>query len=105
MATLYISEFKNLPFCDNGVMQCPDAAEWVSDQTIAVGGASTPSSAFNAATRYVLLSADVVCSIAWTLPSDGSVRAATATNMRLPASTPRPYGVQPGMKVSAITNT
>jgi len=30
---------------------------------------------------------------------------ATATNLRIPANTPILFGVQPGMKVSAISNT
>ena len=68
MAVLYVSEFRNLPFTDNDVGQFANAAEWAADQTVAIGGTSTPSSAFNAATRFVLLSADSVCSVAWTLP-------------------------------------
>ena len=104
MAILYISEFKNLPFTDNGKMQCCDAAEWVVDQTLPFTASSAASSGFNTATRYVLLSSDAVCSISWTL-AGASTNAATTSNLRIPASTPIQFGVQAGMKVSAITNT
>jgi hypothetical protein len=35
----------------------------------------------------------------------GSTVAATTGNQRLPANTPIRFGVAPGMKISAITNT
>jgi hypothetical protein len=105
MSTLYISEFSNLPFVSNGVIQAAAAHEWVADQTVAIGASSTPSNSFNIETNYVILSADVVCSISWTMAGAGSVAAATTSNLRLAAGEKIMFGVAPGMKLSAISNT
>lgn len=62
--TLFISEFPDLPFTSNGIVQAPGAQYWVTDQTVSISGSSASSAAFNLKTRYVVLSADASCSIA-----------------------------------------
>lgn len=104
MADLYISEFEDLPFVTNGVLQAANAASWQQDQKIAIGATSAPSAALSTKTNYVVLSADAVCSIAWTKVGQATV-AATANNLRIPANVPLLFGVAPGMIVSNITNT
>jgi hypothetical protein len=103
MASLYISEFGDLPFVSNGVIQAPGAQDWVTDQKVGIGASSTASNPFNAATDMVVLSADAVCSIAWAEP--GETATATASNFRLPANVPMLFGITPGMSVSVVTNT
>lgn len=105
MSTLYVSEFADLPFASNGVIQAPGAAEWQTDQTVSIGGSSTPSNAFGAHTHYVVLSSDSVCSIAWTMSGAASVNDATTSNLRLPANAPLMFGAVAGMKLSVIANT
>jgi hypothetical protein len=98
LSSLYISEFSNLPITSNGVLNtAADAAQWLVDQRIAIGATSAASNAFNAATQYVLLSADSVCSVAWAQP--GVTPTATASNLRIPPSAPRLFGVRPGRAV------
>jgi hypothetical protein len=104
MSSLYISEFANLPISSNGVMtNAGDAAEWVADQKVTIAATSAASNPFNAATQYVLLSADAVCSITCAQP--GSSATATASKQRLPANAPKLFGVRPGMSVGVIENT
>jgi hypothetical protein len=104
LPTLYISEFSNLPFVSNGVIQEPDAATWIADQHVAIGGSHAESAGFNVATRYIVISADAVCSIAWTMPG-ATTNPATTSNLRVPANMPMRFGVVGGMKLSVIANS
>ena len=102
MSTLYVTEFNQMPITTNGI---PDAAMTppIAEQTVAIGGTSAPSAAFNPQTTFVRIASDAVCSIAWA-PIGGSPTATTA-NMRLPANAPEYFGVQPGGKLAVISNT
>lgn len=63
MATLYVSEFSALGRGSNNI--APIAAlPALASQTVAIGGASTASAAFNGGTSYIRVHTDVVCSIA-----------------------------------------
>lgn len=98
MATLYITEFSALAtkVTDAPIAQMPPVAE----QTRSISGSSAQSSAFNAATRFVQLHTDAICSIAI-----GANPTATTSTMRMPADTIIYFGVTAGDKVAAITNT
>jgi hypothetical protein len=102
MATLYITEFNH----DDRSMgiSAPPAAQQpaVVDQTVAIGGASVASAAFNANTNLVCLSTDVICSISF-----GLTPTATVTMMRLPADSLQYFKVPRGQayKVAVIANT
>lgn len=62
MATLYITEFAEIQGGDNNgkvpVVKLPPLAE----QTVAIG-AETDSAAFNAATKFIRVHCDAICSI------------------------------------------
>jgi len=103
MSTLYITEFSDMPIVAEGVPDIPMTPP-VAEQVVTISGSSAASSAFNAKTRFVLISSDVVCSIAWSA-TPGATPTATATNMRMPASTPLKFGVNAGDKVAVITNS
>lgn len=80
-----------------GVVQAPAVAE----QTVAIGGASAQSAAFNAATKIIRVHTDAICSI----KVGGTNPTATATTMRMAAGQVEYFGVAPGDKIAVITNT
>lgn len=96
MATLYITEFRDISNPNAPIAP----GEAIASQTVAIGGSSTQSSAFNAQTRYVRLHTDAICSIAF-----GSDPTATATTARMAADATEYFTVNPGSKVAVITNT
>jgi hypothetical protein len=118
MTKLYILETDSL-----GRTEQSDSVPSVSidsttvDQVVDFTAGAAASAAFAATTRWVILSADAVCSIKFS-PAATPV-AATANNFRLPANTPMLFRVpqnaaQPqngeaptarSWQVSAITNT
>jgi len=101
MATLYIAEFEEMPHTSGSkipvALQPP-----LAEQTVAIGGASVASAAFNARTRFVRLHNDVICSVRFDLAPTAS-----ATTARMAAGATEYHGVQKGvgMKVAVITNT
>ena len=101
MAVLYITEFKWMGQAPNSVpsmaLQAP-----LAEQTVAIGGGSVASSAFNAGTRFVRLHTDAICSIEF-----GAAPTATATTARMAANQTEYYSVPEGgaFKVAVITNT
>jgi hypothetical protein len=94
MATLYIAEFETLGVGGN-IASVPPIAE----QTRTLSGSSAQSSNFNAKTRYLRLTTDTICSVAF-----GADPTATASNMRLAVGSVEYFSVQGG-KLAAITNT
>lgn len=112
MATLYITEFQAIGYAGgptwaagtNGPTQAAQQPA-VANQTVAIGGASVASAAFNAATTLVRLHTDSICSIAFTLPGSTTDPVATATSARMAANQTEYFGVVPGTKVAVITNT
>lgn len=102
MATLYISEYAELPVGPAGrVGQMPSEPPLV-DQTVAIAAGSAQSAAFNAKTRFVRLHTDAICSVLF-----GSSPTAAATNGRMAANQTEYRDVSrlPGGKVAVITNT
>lgn len=96
MATLYITEFPALELASLPVAITPPVAE----QTVAIGGSSTQSSAFNANTGLVRLHTDSVCSIEF-----GGNPTASTTTARMASGTTEYFVVHPGTKVAVISNT
>lgn len=96
MAVLFIAEFTDHAFSRIPVAPMPPLAE----QTVAIGGASTQSSAFSSSTKVVRVHADAICSIAI-----GSNPTATATKLRMDAGQTEYFGVTPGDKIAVISNT
>ena len=101
MAVLYISEFSQI--YSAGGPSAPFARQPpIAEQTIAIGAGSVQSNAFNAATTFVRLSTDAICSIEF-----GTNPTATATKARMPAGSVEYFSVavNTGQKVAVITNT
>jgi hypothetical protein len=96
MATLYVTEY----IAQQESLIQASVVPPVAEQTVAIGGASVASAAFNPNTTMVRIHPDAICSIAW-----GYAPVATATNMRLPANISEYFMVRPGMKVAVITNS
>lgn len=93
MATVYVSEY--------GDIRANAAFEpRVADQTVAIGAGSAQSAAFNAATRFIRVHTDAICSI-----DIGANPTATATKSRLAAGQTEYFYVYPGHKIAVITNT
>lgn len=111
MATLYVTEFQalgqaGLPtngYGPNGPTQAAQQPPVTADQTVAIGGASVASVAFNAATTLVRLHTDSICSILFGQP--GATPTALTTSARMVAGQTEYFGVLPGMKVAVISNT
>ncbi len=98
MAVVYISEFSALAKVTGAnIAMMPPLAE----QTVAIG-AEADSAAFNAATRFIRVHNDAICSIAI-----GTAPTASTSTMRLPADSIEYFAVPKGesYKISVITNT
>lgn len=62
MARLSIREYEHISAVARGIVPVGEEPA-VADQFLAIGGASTPSAAFNIRTRFVRLHTDVNCSV------------------------------------------
>lgn len=97
MATVYITEYQRMgtsgfPF------QAPNEPE-NANQTVAIGGTTTQSAAFNKNTYIIRVHSDAICSV-----ECGTNPTATATCKRLPANYTEYFSVTPGFKLAVITN-
>lgn len=99
-ATLYISEFANgVGTVNSSVVQAfPQPA--ITDQTVAITGASVQSSAFNSNTHAIMVECDADCSVAV-----GTDPTATTANFLMGDGTPYQFTVVPGQKIAVISNT
>jgi hypothetical protein len=100
MATLFISEFRNVVSQQTTMQGQMMGQPALVDQKVTVGSSSTQSNAFSADTHAVLISTDTACSILF-----GENPTATTDNLRLPADqNPVPFAVIPGQKMAVIAN-
>lgn len=99
MAVLYIAEFAGT-YADHGRGGSAAFAPPVTEQTVAIGGGSLSSAAFNAGTTLIRVHSDVISSI-----KIGSAPTATLTTSRLAAGQTEYYAVRPGDKIAVIANT
>lgn len=93
MTKVYVSEYATVPVIA-GLSGEPPVATQIIDY-----GAGVASVTLSAATRYVRLNNDSICSMSFTGTS------AATTDARSPADTIEYKAVNPGSKISAITNT
>lgn len=99
MAVLYIQEYAEQAR-DGNARTVPAGQEPpLASQTVAIGGASVQSSAFNAKTKFVRLHTDVICSVEF-----GTNPTATTAKARMAAGSTEFFGVLPSDKVAVITN-
>lgn len=94
-ATLYVAEFSGSAPAGVQVAQQPALVE----QTVAIGGSATSSSAFSGDTKIIRVHTDAICSI-----KIGASPTATATTARMSADSTEYFYVLPGHKISVITN-
>jgi hypothetical protein len=106
MAVLYITEFSSSTMAgltNTSTPSYPIPAPMtppVAEQHVAIGAMSAPSAAFNAATNFVMIETDAICSLAF-----GASPVAVTTAHRMAANEVRFYGVVPGQAVAVIANT
>jgi hypothetical protein len=103
MAVFYITEYAELAIGPAGRVGQMPMDPPVAEQTIAIGGASVASSAFNAKTRFIRLHTDAICSF----EIGAATPTATATKARMAANQTEYHDVSrlPGGMVAVITNT
>lgn len=100
MAVLYISEYDR-QCIDYLRLSVPAPQEpSIAEQSVAIGGTSTQSSAFNAKTKFVRLHTDAICSVMF-----GANPTAVITAKRMAAGQTEFFGVRPGDEVAVIANT
>lgn len=100
MATLYVTEFSGIGSGNKTDIQaaaCPPLAE----QTVAIGGSTAQSAAFDAATKVIRVHTDAICSV----KIGGANPVAAATNARLAANQTEYFRVNAGDKIAVIQNT
>lgn len=95
-STLYIEEFSVSRPLGWQAAQTPG----VANQTVAIGGSSIQSAAFNAQTTLIRVHADVICSV----EIGGTSPTATTSSMRFVAGQTEYFVVRPGDKLAVITN-
>jgi hypothetical protein len=100
MTTLYIAEISALGIDAGGQAIAAANMPPVTEQTVAIGDSSLASKPFGGSTRFVQISTDATCSLAF-----GVNPTATTSNQRLPADKMRLFSVTPGHKVAVISNT
>lgn len=93
MAVLFIAEYADVR--GNAAFDPP-----LTEQTVAIGGGSVQSSAFNANTQFIRVHTDAICSVAL-----GPNPTATAQTGRMAANTTEYRKVYPGQKIAVIQNT
>ena len=101
MAKVYITELARQGRDASGKRMVVGEEPGVANQTVNITASSVQSSAFNAATAFVRVSTDAICSI-----EIGTNPTATATTRRLPANSTEYFAVPIGQsyKLAAITN-
>lgn len=99
MAVLYVTEYATAAV-DQGRAVPVGYGPPVVNQTVAIGGASVQSAAFNANTRLIRVHSDAICSILV-----GSNPTATTSTARMAANQTEYFGVAPTHKIAVITNT
>lgn len=99
MAFIYITEHPEIRPRNGGLAPVAEMPP-IATQKVANDGATTQSSAFNAATRIVCIHSDSICSVEF-----GSNPTATTSSRRLAANSTEYFRVTPAHKVAAIANT
>jgi hypothetical protein len=99
MATLYISEYADLPFFA-GTIGAVTKEPALAEQVVNIGGGNTQSQPFSGSTKIIRVHVDSTCSIAI-----GTNPVATTSVKRLAANQTEYFSVLPGNLLGVITNT
>lgn len=113
MATLYISEYRQLASVPSATNFAPQAGQGgqepsLVDQTVNIAASSTASNPFGGYTSLVRIHCDAICSIVFSTPAQmatNTIPTAAATNKRLAANQTEYFGVLPMQRVAVIVNT
>jgi len=97
---LFITEYADLSETVRGAAQAPKDPP-LAEQVVTIGGVSTQSSAFNAATRFILIACDSICSVY----VGGTNPTATTSSHRMAADQAEYRGVIGGDKLAVISNS
>lgn len=102
MAVLFVTEFARQSRDAAGFPMVVADEPAVANQTVAIGGGSVQSNAFNALTKFVRIHTDAACSIEL-----GTNPTATTSTRRLAANSTEYFGIPKGagFKVAVISNT
>jgi hypothetical protein len=100
MAILYISEYSRQALDISGSPVPVGQEPALAIQTVAIAGASAQSAALQAATRFVRLHTDAICSVKF-----GMNPVATTADARMAAGQTEFWGVPGTMIVATIANT
>lgn len=100
MSTLYIAEYSDIVSTVRGGTAIPVDPP-IAEQTVSISAGSLQSVAFNAATKFIRIHSDAICSI----NSNIANPTATAANGRFAANQTEFRGVTGGMKLAVITNS
>lgn len=95
MATLYLTEYGSVGSERTQIAQTP----CVAMQTVAIG-VEAKSAVFKPSTRFIRVHVDAICSIVIS-----SSPTATTSDTRMSADSTEYFGVNPGDKLSVISNT
>lgn len=98
MAKLYITEFSSTILM-HGRGGTAGQYPAVAEQTLAIGGASNSSAAFNANTTIIRVHTDLACSI-----EIGVSPVATTDTARMATNQTEYFGVSPGQQLAVIAN-
>ena len=102
MAFLYLTEYGG---AQNGGIVSIAQGPAIITQKLAIG-AETKSAAFNANTRIIRVHVDAICSVAiGPIGAAGTGPTAAITSKRMAADNTEYFGVNPGEKLSVISNT
>lgn len=110
MANVDIREFSNIGYVGLGLVPVADArvGATIIDQSIAIGGSSVASNAFNAKTNLIRVQAEAICAVSVGgtagFLAAGAVTA-VAPNGRMVAGQTEYFVVSPGDKLAVITST
>lgn len=99
MATVYISEFCDMLGLGKGLGSLAKQPS-IAEQTVAIGGGSVQSAAFNNGTTFIRVHTDAICSILI-----GENPTAVATKCRMAAGQTEYFAVRAGHKIAVITNS
>ncbi len=97
MAFLYIWEFSETQVRDG--TQVPQTPGILQQTPVAISQVANVSSKFNAATSFILITADQICSI-----NIGTNPTATTNSFRLGQAQPILFGVNAGDQIAVIAN-
>jgi hypothetical protein len=107
MAVLYITEYAQLmPSPVGGQGQMPMEPP-LAEQTVAIGGSSTASNAFNASTRFIRVHSDAICAVEVGATPTATVASGGAGSGRMAANQTEYRGVPIGQsyKIAVISTS